>query len=50
MRSQNASEGGVFQEIGGGGNAFGGFGHLSGDLTGSSDVLRGEDTPKAGDQ
>jgi hypothetical protein len=43
-RSANAPPaGGVFQEIGGAGNAFGGFGHLGGDLTGSSDVLRRED-------
>jgi ferredoxin-NADP reductase len=43
-RSARASPaGGVFQEIGGAGKAFGGFGHLSGDLTGLSDVLRSRD-------
>ena len=35
--------GGVFQEIGGRGEAFGGFGHPGGDLTGSSDALRSDD-------
>ena len=35
--------GGVFQEIGGAGQAFGGFGHLSGDLAGSGGVVRAEE-------
>jgi hypothetical protein len=34
--------GGVFQETGGRGEAFGGFGHPGGDLTGSSDALRSD--------
>jgi hypothetical protein len=42
--------GGVFQEIGGAGNAFGGLGHPGGDLTGSSDVLRGENGAQVRDQ
>ena len=41
--------GGIFQEIGGGGNAFGGFGHPGGDLAGSGDVLRREDTAEVRD-
>lgn len=50
-RSANAPPaGGVFQEIGGAGNAFGGFGHLGGDLAGSSDVLRSEDRAQVRDQ
>jgi len=42
--SAEASEaGGIFQEIGGRGSAFGGRGHLGGYLTGSSDAVRCED-------
>ena len=39
-----------FQEIGGVGNAFGGFGHPGGDFAGSGDVLRGEDPAQVRDQ
>ena len=42
--------GGVFQEIGGRGEAFGGFGHPGGDLTGSSDALRSDDGAQIRDQ
>lgn len=41
---------GIFQEVGGCGDVGGGFGHLGGDLTRSSDVLRCEDAVKLGDQ
>ena len=40
----------VLQEIGGVGNAFGGLGHPGGDLTGSSDVSRGENGAQVRDQ
>ena len=45
-----ALAGSVFQEIGGAGNAFGGFGHEGGDLTGSSDALRSDDGAQVRDQ
>jgi hypothetical protein len=40
----------VFQEIGGASKAFGGFGHLGGDRTGSTGILRSEDHTKVSDQ
>jgi len=42
--------GGIFQKVVGGGNAGGGFGHRGGDLAGSGDVLRGEDSAELGHQ
>ena len=41
---------GLFQEIGGVGNAFGGCRHLGGDLTGAGGTLRSEDGAQIGDQ
>ena len=50
-RSANTPQAGeIFQEIGGGRNAFGGFGHPGGDLAGAGDVLRGEDGAQVRDQ
>jgi hypothetical protein len=40
----------VFQQIGGAGNAFSRFGHLVGDLMGSSDALRIKDGTQVCDQ
>jgi hypothetical protein len=40
----------VFQQIGGAGNAYSRFGHLGGDLTGSSDALRIKDATQVCDQ
>jgi hypothetical protein len=48
--ADNASAGEIFQEIGGGRNAGGGFGHSGGDLTGPGDILRGEDGAQVRDQ
>lgn len=42
--------GGVFQQIGSGGDAFGGCGHLGGDLAGPPDAVRSEDGPQICDQ
>ena len=50
-RSANTTEAGeIFHKIGGGRNAFGGFGHPGGDLAGPGDVLRGEDGAQVRDQ
>ena len=48
--SQHAEAGEIFHKIGGGRNAFGGFGHPGGDLAGPGDVLRGEDPAQVRDQ
>jgi hypothetical protein len=50
-RSANTPQAGeVFHKIGGGRNAFGGFGHPGGDLAGPRDVVRGEDGAQIRDQ
>jgi hypothetical protein len=50
LRAKAPETGGLFQEIGGAGNARGGFGHLGGDFAGSSDILRSEDDAQIRDQ
>jgi hypothetical protein len=42
--------GSLFQQIGGAGNALGGFGHLGGHLAGSSGVFRSENHAQVRDQ
>ena len=50
-RSANTPEAGeIFQEIGGGRNAGGGFGHPGGDLAGPGDIFPGQDPAQVRDQ
>ena len=49
-RGDASVAGGLFQEISGVGNAFGGCRHLSGDLTGAGGILRSKDGAQVGDQ
>src|ERR1700691_2735181 len=50
-RSANTPQAGeIFYKIGGGRNAFVGFGHPGGDLAGPGDILRGEDGAQVRDQ
>ena len=50
-RSANTLEAGeIFHKIGGGRNAFGGFGHPGGEFAGPGEALRGEDGAKVRDQ
>jgi hypothetical protein len=40
----------IFHKVGGGRNAFGGFGHPGGELAGPGGILRGQDGAQVGDQ
>ena len=50
LTANTLKAGEVFHKISGGRNALGGFGHPSGDLAGSGDVLRSQDGPEVRDQ